>query len=157
MDIDFSPALIWFLVGLALALSEIFLPGIILVFFGAGAWIVALTTWWGWTDSLASQLAVFTVASLILLVALRRAIRNRFLGHTTNTEDGSANLDEFTGATVKVLTDISPDGGDGSVEFKGASWKARSRDTLAEGERAEVITADGIVLEVRRIQREDMS
>ena len=36
---SFSPELIWFVAGLALILSEFMLPGIILVFFGAGAWL----------------------------------------------------------------------------------------------------------------------
>ena len=46
---DFNPVLIWFLIGLALVLSEFMLPGIILVFFGLGAWAVCLTTWMGLT------------------------------------------------------------------------------------------------------------
>ena len=33
---DFSPQLIWFLIGLALVLFELMAPGIILVFFGMG-------------------------------------------------------------------------------------------------------------------------
>jgi len=38
---------IWFIAGLVLILLEFVVPGVILVFFGAGAWVVALGMWLG--------------------------------------------------------------------------------------------------------------
>ncbi|MAE69408.1 MAG: hypothetical protein CME06_02940 [Gemmatimonadetes bacterium] len=58
----FDLALLWFVVGLALALAEMAAPGVILIFFGLGAWVVALTTWIGLTPGLQSQLLLFAVA-----------------------------------------------------------------------------------------------
>ncbi len=65
----FNPALLWFLLGLALIFLEFVVPGVILVFFGIGAWAAAVTTYFGLTASFESQLLIFAVASILLLVA----------------------------------------------------------------------------------------
>jgi len=35
----FNPTLIWFFIGLVLLIAEFSVPGVILVFFGIGAWV----------------------------------------------------------------------------------------------------------------------
>jgi membrane protein implicated in regulation of membrane protease activity len=145
-----SPTLIWFLVGLAFALLELAVPGVILVFFGLGAWITALTTAIGITSSLASQLAVFSVTSVLSLILLRRWIRNRFLGHEADTRDGTVDLDDFVGKTVKVTKAISPGSREGRVEFKGAEWTAVADEALAKNDLVEIVAMDGITLKVRK-------
>ena len=143
---DFNPILVWFLIGLALILSEFLLPGIILIFFGAGAWVVALTTWIGLTGGTTSQLLVFAISSIVLLVLLRRWFRAKFLGHKAGEQDPFANLDDLTGETVVVTADVSPAGG--KAEYKGATWSARSDSDIPAGSRAVVTAADGITLEL---------
>ena len=70
-----NPVLIWFLAGLVLVLLEFAAPGVIIVFFGLGAWIAAVTTWVGLTDGLTSQLLTAGVSSVVLLAVLRRWLR----------------------------------------------------------------------------------
>ena len=53
-----DPAIIWFLIGLGLILAEFAVPGVILVFIGIAAWIVALLAWVG-VESFSVQLWVF--------------------------------------------------------------------------------------------------
>ena len=36
-----KPELIWFLIGLVLLLMEFAIPGLVVLFFGIGAWVVA--------------------------------------------------------------------------------------------------------------------
>ena len=143
-----NPVLIWFLAGLALFIFEFTVPGVILVFFGIGAWITALTTWAGLTTGWTSQLLVFTVSSVVMLVFLRRWFRARFFGHSTGVQDPLENLDEFKDQVVVVTEDIDPDSG-GKVEFKGADWSARCDTALAVGSRAVIRSVDGITLLVR--------
>jgi membrane protein implicated in regulation of membrane protease activity len=143
-----SPTLMWFLAGLALALLELAVPGVILVFFGLGAWIVALTTAVGITPSLASQPIVFIIISLASLLLLRRWIRNRFLGFEADTHDGTADLNDFVGRTVKVTRAITPGSREGRVEFKGAEWTAIAEEAFAKGDLAEIVGMDGITLKV---------
>jgi len=150
-----DPLLIWFLVGLALILVEFMLPGIILVFFGCGAWIVAVTTWLGLTDTLWSQLLLFAVVSILLLLCLRRWVRSRFLGFMSSEQDPSVDLDDFTGREVKVVQAIAPGSREGRVEFKGAEWIAVADHSLAKGKLARIIAVDGITLQVTAITEEE--
>lgn len=146
---SFSPVLIWFLAGLALILSEFLLPGIILVFFGAGAWLAALTTWLGLTPGLTGQLLTFAAASLLLLVLLRHRFRAGLTGYVGDENHPDSNLDEFRGQSVLVTEEIDPVGDRGAVEFKGARWKARAGGPIPAGTRAVIETVDGITLMVK--------
>jgi membrane protein implicated in regulation of membrane protease activity len=146
----FTPELIWFLVGLGLILLEFVLPGVILVFFGVGAWCAALTTWIGVSGGLAGQLWVFAISSTLLLLLLRRRVRARLSGYTSDTQDPNVNLDEFRGQRVTVLTAIEPGQSGGRVEYKGAGWNAVAETALAAGERAVIVGKDGITLRVSR-------
>ena len=125
--------LIWFLAGLVLILLEFAAPGVIVVFFGVGAWLTALTTWMGLTESLALQLLVWAASSVVLLVILRRRLSERFHGFETGQQDPMANLDEFAGIEVQVTEDIAPDHRRGRVEFRGAGWSAIAVLPIAAG------------------------
>ncbi len=144
----FDPVLIWFLAGLALILSEFILPGVILVFFGIGAWIVAVTVWLGATPGWTAQLLTFTISSVILLTMLRRWFRARFFGYVEDDQDPENNLDTLAGHEVLVTTEIIP-GETGQVEYKGAAWSARSESALKKGDHAVIVENEGITLVVR--------
>lgn len=148
-----TPELVWFICGAVLVLLEFVVPGVILVFFGVGAWAAALTTYLGLTEGSASQLLVFAVASVILLFGLRRYIRTRFSGFVSERQEPDRNLDEFTGKSVLVLEDIEP-GKPGKAEFKGAPWRAESKDSFSQGENAIIEKLDGLTLIIKK-QRED--
>ena len=142
----FNPLLIWFLIGLGLIVSEFMLPGIILVFFGMGAWTAAITSWLGLTLGWPSQLLVFAVSSVVYLVLLRRWFQARFMGFEGDHQNPSDNIDEFRGQIVTVMEEINPETGSGKVEFKGASWSARSEVLISIQQRARVIGVDSITL-----------
>jgi membrane protein implicated in regulation of membrane protease activity len=143
----FQPYMIWFIVGLVLTLSEFAMPGIILIFMGLGAWLVAFTAWIEWTPTLASQMTVFTIGSLVFLVGLRRFFTGWFMGLSKNGDARDAE-EEFAGKEVKVVSAIAG-GRDGKVEFKGASWNARSDDSLEPGSIAIIVSREGLTLTVR--------
>jgi membrane protein implicated in regulation of membrane protease activity len=75
-----KPEFIWAMVGLILLLLEFTLPGLIIFFFGVGAWIVAATCFF--VDiSVDAQLVIFIVSSVVLLLALRKWLKSVFVGH----------------------------------------------------------------------------
>ena len=143
------PAQIWFLVGLVLVLAEFALPGVVLVFIGLGAWLTSLTTWLGWTSSLGSQMLVFALASLVLLIGLRRLFKSWLMGFSKTNPDTTRDLDEFVGKSVRVMSSFAA-GVPGKVEFKGASWTAESDDTLEPGDTAIITDLEGLCLKVKR-------
>ena len=138
-------AIIWFLIGLGLVFTELAVPGVILVFIGVAAWIVAALDWCG-IDSLSIQLWVFGLTSLGLVVFARRYVKSWFSGKETGAE---GDLDEeFVGKAVLVVKAIEK-GGFGLVELKGAQWKAISDTDLKEGEHALVVDRDNLTLRVK--------
>lgn len=145
-----TAALIWFLLGLVLIFLEFIVPGVILIFFGIGAWFAAVTTYFGLTVSLESQLLAFAITSIVLLVVLRKWIKGKFYGHVSDVQDLTQNLDEFTGKNVVVLKDVIPGKMEGMVEFKGATWRAVSDEHIKNGEVAIITDVDGITLNIRR-------
>lgn len=147
---DLTPEIVWFLVGLVLMILEFAAPGVILVFFGVAAWIVALTTYMGLTGSLASQLIFFSISTIALLVGLRKWIKDKFVGHVSDVQDLEEDLDEFTGKSVVVLEDIEPGQQGGKVEFKGADWSAISNETIKKGETGIIAGMDGLTLILKK-------
>ena len=149
MSID--PKLIWFLIGLALVLSEFLAPGVILVFFGMGAWTVAVTTWLGLTTGWTGQLLVFGIASVVYLVLLRRWFKDRLTGFEGPHQDPHDNIDEFDGQVVTVTEAIAADTLIGKVEFKGAAWTARAEAAVPAGRRVRIRAVESTVLFVESL------
>ncbi|MFT5233594.1 MAG: hypothetical protein ACI9UK_000604 [Candidatus Krumholzibacteriia bacterium] len=145
---SWDPVLIWFVVGLVFVLSEFLMPGVILVFFGAGAWITALAIKLGLAPDWTPQLLIFSVSSVLLLVVLRRWFRTRFFGRVGEKLSPEDDLDDLAGQNVLVLDTISP-GSVGKVEYRGAVWQARSETEISAGTEAVIVSTEGIALIVR--------
>ncbi|WP_373500013.1 NfeD family protein [Desulfococcus sp.] len=147
MDILKDPVIIWFLIGLFCVIAEFFAPGVIIVFFGAGAWVVALLCL-GSEISTAQQITVFTVVSIGALVLLRK----RF----NPPADSGPDIDEFIGRTAVVLEPMRR-GRPGRVTFKGAAWKAEttSDEWLETGRSVSIVARESILLFVESIPEQE--
>ena len=151
LNSDNLAEIIWFLAGLVMIMLEFVQPGLVIFFFGIGAWVVSLLTYLDILESLTSQLIVFGVVSLALLLALRRWVKDKFYGHVGDRQNLNQNLDEFTGKPVVVLKDVIPGRPGGQVEFKGTTWKADSEETIKEGEPASIVSMDGLTLIIKKV------
>jgi len=143
------PEIIWFLVGLLLLVLEFAMPGLIIGFFGVGAWIVAavcLIT----EIRLNAQLAIFIVSSVLSLLLLRRWLKGIFLGHSESKQDLKHNLEEFVGQRAVVKEKIVPKLG-GKIEFHGTNWEARADEEIADGTVVEIVGKDNITLKVKAV------
>lgn len=130
-------------------MAEFATPGVILVFIGLGAWVTSFAAWLGWVSTTGAQVAVFSISSLILLLALRRFFKAWFLGFSNEAGVPGA-LDEFHGKSVLVLRAISP-GQNGKVEFKGAPWNASAEESFEAGATVRILAVDGLCLKVGRL------
>lgn len=142
--------IIWFVAGLIMMLMEFMAPGLVIFFFGAGAWVVSLLTYLDILETLTSQLLVFGIVSLGLLLALRRWVRDKFYGHVGAKQNLNENLDEFTGKPVVVLQDIIPGKRGGQVEFKGTTWNAIAEEVIKTGDPASIVAIDGLTLIIKK-------
>lgn len=125
-----KPELVWFILGLILLLMELVLPGFVIFFFGVGAWITALVCLIS-SPGINLQVIIFTITSILALLAFRRMIQNKFI---YNKDDRSVEVeDEFTGKEAVASVNFGP-GKKGKVEFKGTSWKAESESEIQAGQ-----------------------
>lgn len=130
MENIFTSGVVWFLVGLMLLLGELVLPGLVLIFFGLGAWVTALCCLF-FDIGLNLQLGIFLASSLLSLVLLRKAIREKYM----NSRQGpSGNLeDDYIGQTVTALHDFGANT-PGKVSFRGSDWDAICATAVTKGQ-----------------------
>ena len=149
MEILKNPTLIWFVVGLLMFLLEMAGPGLIILFFGVGAWVVMLLTLF--LDlSLNAQLAIFLVSSIMVLILFRRILKKAFHGYEKGEQDLGEELDEFLGHRATVLERISLDMC-GKVEFKGSQWAAEAKEDIGEGEVVKIVGKENLTLKVKKL------
>ncbi|MBN1542047.1 NfeD family protein [candidate division KSB1 bacterium] len=125
---QFSPAMVWFLFGLVCLFLEFIIPGVVIGFFGAGAWITALLTLF-LPLPLEQQLLIFIAASLVLLFGLRRNLQRWFF---KTVPDALDDQNQFIGERAVVVEAISarfP----GKVELHGTRWEAEAEEEIEVG------------------------
>lgn len=137
-----KPEIVWFIIGLALFLLELVLPGFVIFFFGVGAWITALLCLIA-EPGINLQVIVFAVTSVLSLLAFRKMIQKKFF--YVREDRSNAVEDEFTGKEAVAANDFGPDG-IGKVEFKGTSWKAESKAGIKAGQTVIIIEKDNFKL-----------
>jgi membrane protein implicated in regulation of membrane protease activity len=147
-----KPELIWFLVGLVLLIFEFIIPGLIIGFFGAGAWIVAIICLFSTyvAGSINAQLIIFIIASVLSLLLLRKWLKGVFIGHTKSQQDLTEDMKEFIGERAVVKEKITPKAG-GKVELHGTNWEAVADEEIAEGAVVEIIAKDNLTLKVKAV------
>jgi membrane protein implicated in regulation of membrane protease activity len=143
--ITLSPAIVWAIIGIVFVIIELATFTFILSFLGVAAIIVSLTTWSGLTPGINSQLAVFSISSILMMLLLRKTARRLFAGTNDVKPD-------YTGQKVKVIRAI-PVGGEGAIVYRGSDWIAFSdyADIIHEGTVVEIVLIEGIRIKVKPI------
>ena len=143
------PELIWFLVGIVMLVLEFALPGLIIFFFGIGACIVSAVCFVS-RISLNTQLIIFIVSSVVLLLLLRNRLKAVFVGHSSDKQDMLEDLNEYIGQKATVIEKIVPNVG-GKVEFHGTNWMAQADEEIAENQVVEITGKDNLTLKVKTL------
>ena len=141
MTTYFPPWLIWFMIGIAVSLSELVLPGFVIIFFGIGclgaaAFAVVLP------DAYTGQIATFIVVSILSLAVLRRVAMRIFVGKS-EPAGGEANDQNFIRARVIVDTDLA-EGQETRVRYRGSVWRAQAAEQIAANTEAEIVGFDRV-------------
>ena len=145
---DFTAAAwIWLYIGAFLMLAEIVSPGFVIFFFGLGAATVAVFKWAVPSLGLAPQLAIFSIASVLYLVALRRYMKKLFLGDSENSPGLSS---EYVGRVGKVVETIRPDV-PGRIELGEVQWAATAGERLEPGTEVKVVSQDNLTMRVEKV------
>ncbi|MFW5837868.1 MAG: NfeD family protein [Desulfovibrionaceae bacterium] len=131
------PYLIWFGLGFLFILLELQAPYFILVFFGVGCWMAALSQAFLHV-SLETQIVVFIAATVLSLALLRRYLKRLFTRTgDVNEEDVDMEM-EAVGRVVEVKEEI-PASGVGRVKYRGSYWDAESESRIPAGAMARIV------------------
>ncbi|MCF7972461.1 MAG: NfeD family protein [Phycisphaerae bacterium] len=142
------PELIWFLVGLVMLLLEFALPGLIIFFFGVGAWIVAGLCFFFPALAMKWQLLIFLVTSVVCLLVLRKLLKRVFFGRIVGDPSGLEYADENIGKEAMVETRIAPHA-PGKIELNGTLWEAVSEHTIEADTTVRIVAKDNLTFTVK--------
>jgi membrane protein implicated in regulation of membrane protease activity len=135
---------IWVLAGLALLAVEFVSTTMHIAFFAVGAFVVAILVGLGLNLPLWSQLAIFTITSLLAFAFVRPILVRKL------RLDFKPQVDTMVGEQARAMDDIDV-AGLGKAEFRGTTWSARNvGDTaLTRGQRCVVAGLEGLVIHVK--------
>jgi inner membrane protein len=139
------PPVYWFITGLALAALELAAPGLVLIFFAAGAWLVAISCL-AYPIGITPQLILFSVFSVLSLWMLRSKIKKKFF---SGKDEPSAELEEeFIGQTATAISAFAA-GRKGRVMLRGTEWSAIAEQDIAKGQEVLIVSHKSITFNVR--------
>ena len=143
-----QPTFVWFVVGLVLLIAEFIVPGLVIFFFGIAAWVVALLCFF--IDlSLNTQLVIFLISSIVLVITLRKYVKSVFIGKVQDDMD-TKDMDGFIGEQAIVEESIVPPR-KGRITFRGTGWDAEAEGEIAQGATVEIIGKTNLTLQVKSI------
>ena len=130
----------WIALGLVLAVAEMAIPGVFLIWMAAAALVTGLVAW-AVPIGLPLQIVLFAVLSILAVFTGRRFIAS----HPVVSADPKMNdrVARVVGETVVVTQAI--EGGQGRVRLGDSEWLARGADA-AVGTRLRISGHDGVVL-----------
>ena len=87
--------------------------------------------------SLNTQLFIFVVSSVLLLVSLRKWFKELFAGRDAPSQFEAESLDAFLGKKAIVTKEITPNRKE-KFEFRGTYWDAEASETIPNGAPVEI-------------------
>jgi membrane protein implicated in regulation of membrane protease activity len=139
-------ALYWFYLGIVLIILEVMTPGLVSIFFGLSALVVAMITFMAPGIPEWAQWVMFSIFSVLFIVLLRKTLKKTFSGTSEVTEDL---FDAYTGKRATVVEFISP-GKPGRVEFNGSDWTAEAEEELDVGMLVRIKSKKNLTLYVEK-------
>ena len=144
---------IWIVAGVVLAVLELFVPGMVLVFLGSGALLVALLIWMGLVQTWMASLTTWFIASLVLLLVLRSFFQ-KFMTGDEERQSTDEDADAY-GEVVDVVEEIHP-GSEGRIRYRGTTWQAACYDeTLVAGSKAKIVFRENLIWIVEPVNDPD--
>lgn len=139
----------WAVGGIVLIVAELVVPSFVLIWFGAGALVVALAV--ALADlSLTAQLGLWLIVSLVLVSAWFRVFKPNM--HKTKIGMADAAVIGEVGVLVRAVAPFEK----GEVRFQKPIlgddlWTCIADETIKSGERVRVVAVEGSFLKVERI------
>ena len=145
IDAESLQKIIWLVLLLLFAGAEALTVGLTSIWFAAGALCALIAALLG--APLWVQIALFLAASVLCLLAVRPLARRHL-----NSRVEPTNADRVIGEQAQVTEDIDNIRGRGAVVIRGVAWTARSEDgsPLPAGTLVRVLRIEGVKVFVER-------
>lgn len=135
--------LVWLIVGLVLIVGEAVIPGLVAVFLGVAAVLVAGLRYVGLIDGLIASVFAWMGLSVGLTLSLRGFAR-RLLPAEISRGQINEQISAL-GALVDVLVDVREDETSGRIRYQGTTWPATSTvGIIPKGARARLIARENL-------------
>lgn len=136
----------WLIAGVLLMALEVVAPAMVLMWFGFGAVVTGILLWLIPDMSIAWQLLIFSVVSLISVFAWRKSnLREENI--TSDTPDLNNRLHSHIGKEYKLSEAIID--GRGSMRVGDTAWRVQGPD-LPSGTRVRVTGVEGVIFTVAK-------
>ena len=132
----------WLALGLVLAVAEMAIPGVFLIWMAGAALLTGLVAW-ALPVGVPLQIGLFAVLSILAVFAGRRYIA----AHPVTSPDPKMNDRGARAVGQTVVVTQAIEGGEGRVKLGDSEWLAKGVDA-AVGTRLRVAAHDGVVLVV---------
>jgi inner membrane protein len=140
----------WVIFGGVLIVAEFIVPGLVSVFLGMGAFVVAGLIHYGYINNVSHQILAWIISSLLFIFTLRFLVMYYYPSDTFkgNTDEDS----QVFGERVLVVKDIAKDE-PGRVKHSDSTWPAvcENGEAIKVGEMVEIVSRDNLTWVVRKI------
>lgn len=140
----------WVVLGLALVVAELAIPAFFVIWFGLGAIITGVCVAVFPTMSLASQVFLWTVASLVFVWLWFKVFKTSVFKTKVGMSTG-----QLVGE-IGMVTERTQPFQMGRIKFQkpimgSDTWECRSDEELNVGDRAKVLAVEGHIVRVARL------
>lgn len=152
-NMEFSNLIvIWSIIGIILMLSELVIPGGIVVLLGAACLVVAGALGIGLVEGLVQSLTLWFMSAIVLLLAFRQ-VTQKLVGGDSHVDNTDEELDIYN-QIARVKQTIGPGQTTGRVEFQGSEWPALGDGSvIAAGSEVRIICRENIALVVEPVHQ----
>lgn len=136
----------WLVFGVLLMALEVLAPAMLLMWFGFGAVVTGILLWLMPDMSIAWQLLIFSIVSLVSVFAWRKSTF-REENITSDTPDLNNRLNSHIGKEYSLSEAII--NGRGSMRVGDTAWRVNGPD-MPSGTRVKVTGVDGVIFTVEK-------
>ena len=137
----------WLILFVILLVIELFTVNLVSIWFAVAALAAGLVSYF--MDNMMIQIAVFIIVSAISLL-----LNNKFVEKLRNGKIVPTNLDRVIGKigiVTEEITKLEP----GEVKVDGKRWSAISTKKIKVGRKVEILSIDGVKLNVKEVKEEN--
>ena len=137
----------WMIIFLALIFLELFTVNLVSIWFAVGALASFILSYW--VSDMTWQIIIFVSVSILSLLLTRK-----FVVKVRGKEIEKTNLDRVIGQigiVTEEITKLEP----GEVKVDGKRWSAISSKKISVGSKVEILSIDGVKLNVKEVKEEN--